>query len=308
MDSKIKIFAFSGGKDSTAMLLWGIEKKYDYQTIFCDTGWENPLTYAFVQEINQKYLNNKLITLRSDKYEGFVDLCIKRKRVPSTMRRFCTEELKIFPTKKYIDYLQSKGNYVFLFQGIRASESRKRALLKRNIYDADFYKCTIKRPLLYWSSDDVFAIHKKFKQEPNRLYKMGMKRVGCFPCIMVSKPELKNIFTQFLLVKNYLKDLEQKLGRTFFPSGYIPINFCSRSVEVEEPVYKHIVQPPLLNFYDKEFYNRPENLEIIGFKKVIKKIPTVEDVYKYIMDDPNQLNLEINEEPGTCFSYYNICE
>ena len=53
------------------------------------------------------------------------------------------------------------------------------------------------RPLIKWTAKDCFDIMKKYNIEPNPLYKMGMKRVGCMPCIMVSKPEIKNIFKQF---------------------------------------------------------------------------------------------------------------
>ena len=307
--SVIKIKSFSGGKDSTALILKSIKDNEIFNTIFCNTFWEHPLTYAYIQEINIKYLSGNLIVLSSDKYNGFFDLALKRKRVPSTMARFCTEELKVFPTKKYIEYLQKQGETVFLYQGIRAEESHKRSLMKKNVFDPDFYGCTIKRPLLHWTSEDVFAIHRYFGQEPNPLYKMGMKRVGCFPCVMVSKPELKSIFVQFLYVKDILKDLEQKLGRTFFPPNYIPEKYCSKLAEVDEPVYKYIIEPPLFEDYDKEYYDRKENLELTGIKKIFKKVPTVDDVYRYVIEDPDQLIMKTEEEPQSCMSYYaGVCE
>lgn len=305
----MNIVSFSGGKDSTALVLKQIKDGKNFDTIFCNTSWEHPLTYAYIQEINLKYLGGNLIILSSDKYNGFADLSLKRKRVPSTMARFCTEELKIFPTLKYIQYLKKQNKKVFLYQGIRADESFKRSLMKRNVFDYDFYKCTIKRPLLNWTSEDVFAIHRYFNQEPNPLYKMGMKRVGCFPCIMVSKPELKNIFIQFLYIKETLKDLEQKLGRTFFPPNYIPEKYCTKLAEIDEPIYKYIEEPPLFEDYDKDYFDRSENREIVGVKKIWKKVPTVEDVYKYVVDDPDQLIMQSEEEPQSCMSYYaGVCE
>lgn len=42
------IVSFSGGKDSLASLLWvrnNLTK--DFITVFCDTGWEHPLTYKY---------------------------------------------------------------------------------------------------------------------------------------------------------------------------------------------------------------------------------------------------------------------
>ena len=40
------IVTFSGGKDSLAALLWVREHiTTNFTTVFCDTGWEHPLTY-----------------------------------------------------------------------------------------------------------------------------------------------------------------------------------------------------------------------------------------------------------------------
>lgn len=45
------IVCFSGGKDSTALVLWAKENLPEFTTVFCDTGWEHPITYAYVEEI-----------------------------------------------------------------------------------------------------------------------------------------------------------------------------------------------------------------------------------------------------------------
>src|SRR3972149_4741248 len=111
----INIFAFSGGKDSTALLLQGIEDKLDFIPIFCDTGWEHPLTYKYVDYINKTILGNSLKVLKSKVYDGFEDMVYKKKRVPSTMARFCTEQLKIVPTKEFIDGLRNEYETINLY-------------------------------------------------------------------------------------------------------------------------------------------------------------------------------------------------
>lgn len=55
----------------------------------------------------------------------------------------------------------------------------------------------IYRPILRWNVAQVFAKHHEAGIEPNPLYKLGMARVGCMPCINVSKDELLEISKRF---------------------------------------------------------------------------------------------------------------
>ena len=59
------IVTFSGGKDSLAALLWvknNLTK--DFITVFCDTGWEHPITYKYIEKIRNtlgfKYCYTKI--------------------------------------------------------------------------------------------------------------------------------------------------------------------------------------------------------------------------------------------------------
>ena len=119
------IVTFSGGKDSLAALLW-IRNNFtkNFTTVFCDTGWENPITYQYINEIADK-LGLDLVILKSKKYDDLIDLAKQKKRFPSSQRRFCTSELKSIPM---IDYLLDvlKDNFVII-QGIRGLESESRS-------------------------------------------------------------------------------------------------------------------------------------------------------------------------------------
>jgi len=124
--ASVPIISFSGGKDSTALILWAKENLKDFITVFCDTHWEHDITYTYINYINSTLLNNKLIVVSSDKYGSFEEMCLKKKRVPSTMARFCTEELKLKPMKKFIQqYLPNIEIYI----GVRADESFSRSKL-----------------------------------------------------------------------------------------------------------------------------------------------------------------------------------
>jgi len=47
------IVSYSGGKDSTALLLYALNnfKKKDIIVLFCDTGWESWMTYEYIEYI-----------------------------------------------------------------------------------------------------------------------------------------------------------------------------------------------------------------------------------------------------------------
>ena len=117
------IVTFSGGKDSLAALLWvrnNMSKKFT--TVFCDTGWESELTYRYIDEIGQK-LNIEIVKLKSKKYSGLVDLAEKKKRFPSSQRRFCTSELKSVPM---IDYLLDEVNDDFIV--VQGNKGRRKCI------------------------------------------------------------------------------------------------------------------------------------------------------------------------------------
>ena len=71
------IVTFSGGKDSLAALLWvknNLTK--DFITVFCDTGWEHPITYKYIEKIRNT-LGLNIVTLKSKKFDGMIDLVEK---------------------------------------------------------------------------------------------------------------------------------------------------------------------------------------------------------------------------------------
>lgn len=81
------IVSFSGGKDSTAMLLRMIERGYPiFCVLFYDGGWDFPEMHEHIRKVAE-YTGLKVILLRSEK--KFDDLLIKY-RWPDSRRRWCT--------------------------------------------------------------------------------------------------------------------------------------------------------------------------------------------------------------------------
>lgn len=131
------IVSWSGGKDSQACLIWAVNKygKANVTAVFCDTGWEHEVTYRHVDFIC-KSLDVELVIVKSKIYDGFVDLAVKKKRMPSTKARFCTVELKIKPM---IDYVLEQKSSLLIFQGIRADESDARSLMQEQCRYFKYY-------------------------------------------------------------------------------------------------------------------------------------------------------------------------
>jgi len=268
------IVGFSGGKDSTALILWAKENLSDFTTVFCDTGWESPITYAYIEEIDRTVLGSSLVTLHSKKYRDMEDCFLDHQMFANSFARFCTEDMKIDPLH---EFYASQDDEVTAYQGVRADESDKRRSATEEQWVDAAGGYTIKRPLLRWSATEVFSSIKSAGLSPNALYLMGLSRVGCWPCIHASLRDMKSYLVSTPEIKERLIGIEKKMrdktgmnDRTFFRHGFIPERFCS----------------------------------VVTAKG--HRIPTAEDVFRYIESvDEDQLPMF---PARSCMSVYNLCE
>lgn len=241
------VISVSGGKDSTAMILLALERRVErLHFVFADTGHEHEDVYEYLDYL-EFVLNIVIKRVRADfseeverkrryvevkwREEGveesvilealdvlkptgnpFLDLCLVKGRFPSSMAQFCTGSLKTEPILSQVLLpLHKEFGKIRSWQGIRAGESRNRA--KKKMHERLDLNMWAYRPLLHWTVEDVFSIHKKFGVDPNPLYKKGMGRVGCMPCINCRKGELSEISLRFPEVIDKLRLWEELVSK-----------------------------------------------------------------------------------------------
>jgi 3'-phosphoadenosine 5'-phosphosulfate sulfotransferase (PAPS reductase)/FAD synthetase len=268
--SILNVVSMSGGKDSTATAIIALERGGKNRFLFADTGHEHEQTYEYIDYLEgalgitiervkadfSKELERKKGVVRTKWVEEgmvtaaeaesicellvptgnpFLDLCIWKGRFPSTKARFCTEFLKHYPLDMRMVELASEG-VLKSWQGVRADESRSRASL--SVHErGEFY--VIYRPILRWSAEQVFAKHLAAGIDPNPLYKQGMSRVGCMPCVNARKGEIAQIFKRFPEEIERVAEWERIVSRvskrgtsTFFPATTDPMKVTKNNDEI----------------------------------------------------------------------------
>jgi len=201
------IASISGGKDSGAMALFLRELGIEFTAVFMDTGWESAVSYEYIRGPLTNTIG-PITEIRADKQ--MVELIRHKAMFASRQHRFCTDELKMKPFQRYIASLDAE---VVSAVGIRAVESPSRALMAPWEW-SDGLDCDVWRPLLTWTLDDVIAIHARHNLRPNPLYMLaGVERVGCWPCVLSKKSEIRAIAEHDPARIAVVRELEIEIGK-----------------------------------------------------------------------------------------------
>lgn len=229
--------AFSGGKDSQVVLdlVSRALPPDDYIVVFSDTTTELPLTYETIERTKRDYLakypNLKFYTAKPPKeaVEFWKDF-----GPPSRIHRWCCTVTKTAPFVKLIRELHGNNKKtlkLLTFEGVRREESNRRSTYDRigsGVKHQTIINC---RPIIDWSSTEIYLYLFSRNIEINNAYRYGFSRVGCSICPFASD------WSEFLinklypnLTKSYLDQIEQSTKnyisssdidfKTYIKNGY----------------------------------------------------------------------------------------
>jgi 3'-phosphoadenosine 5'-phosphosulfate sulfotransferase (PAPS reductase)/FAD synthetase len=204
------VVSYSGGKDSAAVCGALRAEGVEFDAVWFDTGWESADTYAFISEYGAQVAGKPIIRLAADlpvpdgladecaELEGMlgrrsdmIRRCLKYACLPYRLQRWCTRDLKLTP---FARWARSQGPFVNAI-GVRAAESRARSRLDEWEQHPVLGDVEVWRPIFRWTEDDVIAAHHEYGLPVNPLYLRGSLRVGCWPCVMAGKHEIRTIAT-----------------------------------------------------------------------------------------------------------------
>lgn len=220
------VLSLSGGKDSTAASLFLREQGIEHVRVFMDTGWEHRDLYAHLDYLEREL--GPIIRIRSEiaiepgceervreferrlgvESSPMVRWCVKKAMFPGRMMRWCTQELKVKPFLRWVNEVDAD---IINVVGIRADESAARSGLPEHDVMPGADHVQVWRPLIRWTEQDVIDIHNRNGVRPCALYLRGAGRVGCWPCVMASKDELKMLSDDDERV-SIMRDLEAYIG------------------------------------------------------------------------------------------------
>ncbi len=235
------IVGFSGGADSQACALW-VRQRFaadDILLLNSDPGGnECPITTEFIASYSRTVFPVVTVTPLVRDLGGigtrdggatatrrrlhdenepltFPMLAEINGRFPSRKAQFCTERLKLYPQRRWIEENIADVDRE-RYSGVRRDESEARKNASEREWD-DYFDCYLNRPLAGWTKKQCFDFIAAAGEEINPLYRMGFSRVGCAPCINSGKDDILLWLYRAPEMIDKLRAWEAQVKRTFFP-------------------------------------------------------------------------------------------
>ncbi len=183
--------AFSGGKDSLAVLGLALEEFGNGFTVFFNnTGIEFPETVEYVEELKKELEPKGIKFVVADAGDAFWR-ALYVFSPPGRDYRWCCKVTKLGPITLAIKENYPKG--VLMFVGQRKYESIKRFKQPR-VWRNEWVPNEIgASPIFHWRAIEVWLYIFSRKLLYNPLYERGFDRIGCFLCPSASLAEFERL-------------------------------------------------------------------------------------------------------------------
>lgn len=204
------IVSFSGGKDSTAMLIRMVELDMQIdEIIFCDTGVEFPQMYDHLDRV-EDYIKRPITRLsRPNSFEDMLLHHIKKNGTagysfPDFRNRWCTAYFKRDAIKSYLRQ-KADGRKIIQYVGIAADEEKRLKEAEDKRY-----------PLAEWGWTEADALQYCYDRgfDWGGLYKV-FRRVSCWCCPLKGLDELRQLRKHFPELWAQLQGWQGKTWRSF---------------------------------------------------------------------------------------------
>lgn len=284
--------SFSGGKDSTAMVLHMIDLGYKIDEVFfCDTGMEFPGMLRHIEKIKAIVEANglKFVTLRPEhSFEWYLAEKVVSKRKegsdlfglpgygwPTPRGRWCTRHLKLDVINKHLKELQ-KDHTVVQYLGIAADEQHR--LSRKNNQDKQH-----QHPLVEWgwTEKDAMDYCRRFGFDWGGLYDM-FGRVSCWCCPLQRLDHLRKLRRHLPELWQELIRLDKGQAKTFKPGTTVEMLDKRFALEDALVAAGHSIKSPA--FFDV-------------LKRHLAGETSIEDIPKELVGD-NHKQLTFSEEGG----------
>ena len=217
------IVSFSGGKDSTAMLLRMIEEKMPIdEVIFCDSGMEFPAVYDHIERIRIILIDNQIkftVLEPEHSFEWYLlDKPVKSENHgdhngmgwPTPQLRWCTRFFKVEMTRHYYMSLSDKYDireYVGIAKDEEFRTQGRTGQLKRKRY-----------PLIEWGMTEADCLQYCYDRgyDWNGHYKI-FNRLSCWCCPLAKMGELKKVWQHYPALWKKLEELDDKVQSLDLP-------------------------------------------------------------------------------------------
>lgn len=220
------VVSFSGGKDSTAMLLKMVEKGMQVDCIlFCDTGLEFPEMYRHIAKV-ERDVGMPVTVVKADvAFEYLMLEGVKKRKAdskivqkygmdirgygwPGPKLRWCTKMLKDIPREKYLSRLRDEYE-VIEYVGLAADEGYR---MQRRQNRREFCR----HPLVEWGMKEEDCLKYCYERgyDWGGLYRY-FRRVSCWCCPLQSLDELRQLYKHFPALWRQLGEWDGRTWRKF---------------------------------------------------------------------------------------------